>query len=402
METDFVGRAPELVALRAELDSAAATRSLRIVVLTGAAGAGKTRLAAEFAQRCGVVTLWAQAAPFGETDPLGVWAQALDGHLRGCDDHEVRRLGGGTLEDLAFLLRRAAVLVAPPELAPRPRRLYEAIATVLWQLARTAPIVVVLDDVHCADPSTWEALHYLAHGLRDAPVLVLATARLDDLAARAGARTVLWGLEQEGRAMRQPVGPMDAADLRALAAVTTGAEHEALVAWVAQRSRGNALLAVDLLRALLAENADLAAPRLRRLPEDLAARVAVRLTELGERPREIVERLAVFGRSADPPTLRALLGQAGPDLDALFAGLEETGLVLEHDGVVSLGHPLLGDAVRQQLPPASLRLMHRQVGRALLAAGRAGEAAAHFAEASAGRPDDETVDAFCVALARRP
>src|SRR5581483_1188829 len=120
----------------------------------------------------------------------------------------------------------------------------QAFGVLLGRLGREGPVVVVLDDVHLADPSSFEALHYLARHLADVPVLVVATARPAELRARSVGHDVLLGL--------------DAAAIGALAGdVLAQPAPPALVDWLAERSRGVALFALGLLQALVDEGADL-------------------------------------------------------------------------------------------------------------------------------------------------
>ena len=78
-------------------------------------------------------------------------------------------------------------------------------------------MVVLLDDLHLADASSWELLGYLARNLADAQVLVVACARLDELVERSVGRHVPFGLEQEGVLSRLLLRPLSAPDLRELA-----------------------------------------------------------------------------------------------------------------------------------------------------------------------------------------
>jgi predicted ATPase len=79
-----------------------------------------------------------------------------------------------------------------------PAQLREAVAVLLANLAHPRPAVILLDDVHLADASSWEALGCLARTLAEVPVLVLACARLDQLVERSVGRHALLGLEREG------------------------------------------------------------------------------------------------------------------------------------------------------------------------------------------------------------
>jgi rhodanese-related sulfurtransferase len=84
----------------------------------------------------------------------------------------------------------------------------------LGNLARRAPVVVVFDDAHEADASSWEALAYLVRCLPSARVLFVATARPAELADSPVATDALLALEQEDCLRRLPVEPLQLVDGR--------------------------------------------------------------------------------------------------------------------------------------------------------------------------------------------
>jgi DNA-binding CsgD family transcriptional regulator len=398
----LVGRDAELALLVTELDLARAGE-LRCVALLGEPGIGKTRLARELAGRGGVVDLSARAYPSGASTPFGLWSEAFERHLRGLDPQRVSELCSGFLDDLAVLLRSvAAVRGGAPE-GEQPRaRLLEGLAVLLGNLARSAPVVLLLDDMHLADASSWEALSYLARTLADARVLVVVTARPAELAAQPVGTEVLLGLEQEGLARRLRLEALPAAAIRELAAaVIAGEPPPALVDWLVARTRGNPLFALGLLRALLEEGADLAAPALRTLPEELTARVASRVRALERPSAELLELLAVLGRRVELRTLVGLAGSPPAELASTLESLVRSLVVVEDEHgaalVYEIAHPLVQDAVYQQIGGARRRLLHREVGRGLLAAGRLGEAAPHYVR-SAEPGEAETVQVLCDAV----
>jgi predicted ATPase len=266
----LVGRADEFTLLTHELDRAA-RGEWRGLLLTGEAGVGKTRLAAELvARRPDVVDLAVRAFPLGSTAPFGLWSEALERHLRGLSAADVARHCAGSEAELAPLLRSvAAATGVRSEGAPSRPRLMAALTAVLRSLAAERPVVLRFDDLHLADASSLEALHSVAYGCADAPVLALATARPAPLRAEPGVGRVLLGLEQEGLLRRLEVAPLPAAALGDLAAAVLGpgtTVPAALPGWLARRSGGNPFAAIELLRAVCAEGADLTAPELQRLP----------------------------------------------------------------------------------------------------------------------------------------
>src|SRR5581483_4568649 len=319
---------------------------------------------------------------------------------------QVAALAGPHLEDLTTLLPSVAgVAPSRPVAEPSRVRLLGGLAHVLGGLAAGGPVVVVLDDVHLADGSSWEALGHLARHLAAARLLLVLAARPAELAGHTTATQTLLALEQEGYLRRLTVGPLGEDDVAELARAVTGRPDvgDALVTWLMERSRGTPLFAGGLLRALLDEGADLAHPALQVLPEDLTERVALRLRQLDSASRALLEMMAVVGSRV---TLGELLSLSAEPLEAVadrLDGLVRLRLVTEfeqgRDLTYELGHPLIQDAVYQGIGGARRRALHRHVARALLAAGRPGPGAAHFVR-SADAGDPEAVDALREALAQ--
>ena len=400
----LVGRSREVARIEAEW-SRAASGEFRCVLLLGEPGEGKTRLTTEVigGHRHEPVVLSARGHPLGGTAAFGLWAEALERHLRGSSAREVDRLCGGLTDDLAALLVSAArARGRKPAREPSRPRLLEALGALLSRLAAAGPVLIVLDDMHLADASSWDALHYLASDLSAAPVLVIVSARTGELAENVPASRVLFDLEQQDVLMRLPLNPLPPASIHELAEETIGmTPPRRLVEWLAERSRGNPLFAIGLLQALLDEGADLSDPVLRSLPEGLADRVTTRARMLEPTARETLDVLAVMGRRVE---LRDLVAAADVPIDALGPVLEQlvrSGLVNEavqgRKIVFEVAHPLMQEAVYEHIGGARRLALHRRVGRAFLAAGRLGEAAPHFVR-SAEAGDAEAIEVLQEAL----
>jgi DNA-binding CsgD family transcriptional regulator len=358
----------------------------RCVLIVGDPGVGKTRLGAELLgrHRDDAIGLSARAHSLGTTSAFGVWAESLERHLRAMDATDIERLCAGSLDDLAQLLRSvAAISGRRPEGDPPRSRLLEGLAVVTANLAEDQPVVVVIDDVQNADPSSLEALDYTAHSCMDERILVVLTARTGEISGGSAAGEILLGLEQDGLLRRLSLGPLAEDGLRALAEIIAEQSvPDTLVAWLQERSQGNPFFALGLMRALLEKGGDLSAPALERLPETLSERVASRLSHLDSAAVSVLELLAVLGRRAELRSLVAVSGESpdalGEILDQLvrsrFVAEEERGLQL----VYEISHPLVQEAVYDGIGAARRRRLHRQVGQALVSGGRLGEAAPHF------------------------
>jgi DNA-binding CsgD family transcriptional regulator len=401
----FVGRAAELAGIEQEWRNSAAGQ-FRCVLLLGEPGIGKTRLADESVARCasGATVLRAHARPLSGTSAFGVWAEAFERHLRDWRPQEIADLCGHHLDDLADLVHSVAAArgLAPRREPSRPR-LLGAISRLVADLAERGPLVLLLDDLHQADPSSWDALAYLSQAIPDRRVLVVATARAAELAALPAPLRVLVDLAERDALRSVEVGPLDDGALRELAEdVLARPVGKDMLDWLCDRSRGVPLYAVGLLQAVNDEGGHVGAG-LRLLPEGLTERVQVRLGQLDDEAQGVLEVVAVAGgqvglgelvRYANRP-----LEQLAPTIDKLVRSRllaeVETGRI----PVYEIAHPLIGETVYRQIGGARRFALHRHVGRTLLVSGRLGEAASHFAR-SATPGDDEAIQVLLDALAQ--
>ena len=187
--TIFIGRQRELQALRAHLDGAEAGVG-SLVMLAGEAGIGKTSTAREFAafvRERGLVVLWGSCFEGDWSPPYGPWVEALGEYAQSRDPERLQRELGPSAPPLVQLIPQArAMLPDTPLAAPLPPdearlRLYEAVGQFFLTIAQEQPTVLVLDDLHWADPDSLRLLRSVARFVRRSRLVIVGTYRDPDV-----------------------------------------------------------------------------------------------------------------------------------------------------------------------------------------------------------------------------
>jgi class 3 adenylate cyclase len=332
LDAPLAGRRKELAALRKALRAAKSEQRARAVTVIGSPGIGKSRLAAELASRTKDVTaLFGRCLSYGEG--ITYWP------LR-----EVVQAGPETDERDAVLAALDADTPPPaPEIALLFRRFCEA-------LARERPLVLVLDDVHWAEPTFLELVEHLADK-GDGPIVALCVAREEllehqpeFLAGRANAERVV----------------LDALSNEETETLLEGLGGEILEtdqrARVAEAAEGNPLF-LEQLFALAAEGG-LAE---RALPETIQALLAARLDRLGPGERAVLERGAVVGKEFGAGDVTALLDpHAAPTADAHLRTLAVRGFVRPAGDAFRFRHVLVQEAVYRAAPKRLRAELHER------------------------------------------
>jgi ATP/maltotriose-dependent transcriptional regulator MalT len=367
------GRARELCTLQTERQRSALGQ-LRVALVLGEAGLGKTRLAAEVLPRGSesAIGLIARNSRLRDMSPFGPWAVALGRYDDGRGTDRACRACGSRLGDLAGLLADASI---------------------------DRPVVMVVDDAHQGHDAVWEMLLRLAWESPDCRLLVVVTARPAELARHRAATEVLQILEQEALVRRLSLAPLSRTDVEELAAATLGSDRvpEALVDWLMVRAQGNPRLVVGLLEAVIDNGADLRAPGLHRVPERLARWIRTEVARLDPPAMALVEVLAVAGDPAALGDLVQITGWPIEDVALVMEQLVRSGVVIEqqHDATLSyeLTHRLTREVLYGGIGAIRRRLMHRQWAAILRARGRTEAAASHYVRA-AQAGDGEAIDAL--------
>jgi predicted ATPase/class 3 adenylate cyclase len=379
-DSPFVGRERQRALLEIVFHDVVRDRTCHVVTILGDAGMGKSRLVREFTSGLGgdVTVLRGRCLPYGEGITYWPLAEIVRDLTRagGPDpgDHLAARIaariaGADKAELVAERVTEALGLGGAErrtseETAWAVRRLFEA-------LAQAGPLVIVVDDVHWAEPPFLDLIDHVAGFSRDSPILLVCMARPELADTRPG-----WVADRRN-ATSILLEPLSDAECRELisnlldrAPLTATAE-----ARIAGAAGGNALFAEELVAMLiddrlLTREADrwVAASDLSELstPSTVNALLAARLEGLPAVERAILTAAAVEGAVFHRGAVREL---AGPVLDALddgLAALVDRDLIRPEvaafagERAYGFRHILIRDAAYRSLPKNARADLHER------------------------------------------
>jgi DNA-binding CsgD family transcriptional regulator/tetratricopeptide (TPR) repeat protein len=418
----LVGRVAETAELEEAWGAVTGGGERRLVLISGEAGAGKTRIAAEFARRChdeGAAVL------YGGCDaelavPYQPWVHALDHLLRALPPDD---LDAELVQDLRLLaplvprLERGASRSGSPTTAldaeTERYRMFVAIDALLAEAARRWPLVVMLDDLHWASSYTLALLHHIAKTGTVGRTLVIGTFRDTGGEVRESLASTLAGLRRLDSVTGLRVGGLDPEDVEALVVGATGQELDpklrAVARTLAERSRGNPFFVGELWRHLVgsgvlvrgaagwAVDGDLEGSE---VPDSVREVVAGRLGRLPFEVRRLAELVAIAGAELELRVLRAAADLPQADVTAGVDALVAAGLLeaVERPHLAyRFTHALVRDTVVGEVPPAARAGLHLRVGEALEAVHEGdprpvlADLARHYLEAAAVGPPAKAV-----------
>jgi predicted ATPase len=251
--------------------------------------------------------------------------------------------------------------------------LFNTTAAFLSGLAAHMPAVLLLDDLHAADPASLQLFHYLARQTRTAPVILLATYRSDFADAVAPFNALLTALYREHLSETLHLSPLPEDAVASVVAHTLGgAVAPELVRAVYEITEGNPFFVEEMTRALLKSrqveedeqwrlrpNAELG------MPADLAGLLRERVRRLGALVEAALTVAAAIGREFRFDVLRGAAKQpANALLDALDAALN--GQVVEETAEgYRFRHPLTRRALYDALSRARRAHLHGQIAETI-------------------------------------
>jgi predicted ATPase/class 3 adenylate cyclase len=380
LDAPMVGRGRPLRLLQDAFEAAAADRACHLVTVLGTAGVGKSRLAAELLAEVGgrATVLQGRCLPYGEgitywpvTELLREAAGLTDADGPAAARAKLQAVLAGDERD-ALVAERLAGLLGLAELGDGADELPWAVRRLLESLARERPLVVLLDDLHWAEPTLLDLVEHVADWSREAPILLCCLARPELLDARPG-----WG-GGKFNASSLLLQPLGAADSERLVEHLLGRAMlaEAARRHIVETAEGNPLFVEELLGMLIddgllvrsdggwAPTTDLSVVP---VPTSIATLLTARMEQLDHEERAVVGRASVIGQTFYRDAVAELSADADPQtVGQRLSALVRRELVRPAASDVAgqeafrFRHVLLRDAAYAGLPKALRAELHER------------------------------------------
>jgi hypothetical protein len=394
--TPLVGREEEIAMLIRRWERARQSDG-QLILIVGEPGLGKSRLVEEFHTKLRDTphtwTEWSCSQLLQNTPlhPLADWGRVRFASADASPEQRLTDLEGSLAQvkldpaENAVLLAPLLDIPLPPErvltVAPEALRRRQLVAFTSWVIAsaKVQPLVLSVEDLHWADPTTLDLLRGIAERGALAPLFVLITARPEFRPP--------WGMRSHHSMIA--LAPLDRQQVQQM--VADLAAHHALpkeiVAGLTARTGGVPLFIEEVTRLLL-ERGEQGGTQA--IPPTLQQSLTARLDRLGP-ARNVAQIAAVIGRDFSYALLRAVGSMDDAQLQAALDRLADAGVLLVQgvppNADYRFKHALIADAAYENLLKSRRQLLHRTVAEALcdnLAAATAVEPellAHHFTQA---------------------
>lgn len=376
----LVGRTAECARLAKTLLQAEAGHG-QFLLLGGESGVGKTRLGLAGLQMTWERGWHALAGGCWEHEgqaELGPFVEALEAYLSCQSEDERTRLCAGVTDITARLLP-GLVTAAHPDPAvvpgpPGPSELFAACATILDRITQEVPLCLFIDDLHAADLTSLQLIHFLARRMQQRRCLIVGTYKVESAASNSAFAAWLGAVRQECMCEDLGIQALSASDTADLVRALLGSEVDRRVQdEVFRVTAGNPFFVHEILRALQEQNALSQVGGLWQchssiypLPPALHSIILQRVHRLGPDAVELLRVVAVLAGECDYRTLREVTGLPEARLLDLLDLSLRARVLQEIATGYRFHHDLVRQALLEHMSQSRLQYLHRKAGEALL------------------------------------
>lgn len=414
----LIGRERELEELKAYWQRAVEEHR-HLVLLSGEAGIGKTRLARElmvYARLQGAVVLWGRCYEQEVAVPYRPFTDAFKDYVASQPAETLQRQMGDSAAELARLvptLREKLGPIAPnPPLSPHEERLrfFDHVATFLQNLAAERSVLLFLDDLHWADEASLLLLQHLARHVYDVAFLLLGAYRDTDLTRQHPLQNVLVELNQERLATRLPLHRLDRQAVGDMIQAMCATDIAPIVVEAIYReTEGNPFFVEEVVKTLVEEDAlhPEKVPWVVRdqttmhIPQSIRATIGRRLERVSQESARLLAQAAVIGRRFPLDLLLTITDLAeDTTLDALDEAVAAQLVRPPRPGAgqsYAFQHTLIAQTLYEELNVRRRARLHERIGRAIEKIhaedldGWLEELAYHFAQAFGDENEEKAI-----------
>jgi predicted ATPase/class 3 adenylate cyclase len=405
LQVPMIGRREQLEQLIGVFKQVISAHSSEIVLCSGDAGIGKSRLVAEFKNYLaahpvtivqGTCALYMRITPYrvladvlrnllgiSELDPINEQRKVLQQHLEqfGLDRNDI----------LPYLMHVLGILHSDPVLEVRiklldpsmlRRQTHFALRIFFIAEARRSPLILVFDDLHWVDQPSGQFLEYLCQSLEAAPILLMMVAR--DFDKFSFAKSIRTAAEKH---VRQPhiilIQPLTESDAHLLVDQLVHEDTKPareMKTLITARARGNPYYTEELVRILIDHGGLInlddewhltpsAADLIREVPGTLGDIILARFDHLPDQLKNVLLRASVLGDTFSVRLLQALVTDGNENLLSSLMELEKRDFLIQtkfdvEDGYI-FKHPLVQETIYKTLLKRDSKKLHSQVAQTI-------------------------------------
>ena len=367
-DSPMVGRERERRRLHDAFEQAGADRSCQLFTILGAAGVGKSRLVQEFVDAVAGEALIGRGRCLPYGDGITYWP-VLESvwELAGLEDTASAEENLAKLaslleprDDAAVVARRVGEVVGLSEEASGADETFSAARALFEALARSRPLVLVLDDIHWGEATFLDLVDHLADWIHDAPVLLVCIARPELLDGRPH-----WGGGKLNATsvLLEPLSEAESAEL-VDSLVGSGELDVAQRRRIVDAASGNPLFVEEMLALVLEGGGSEAIA----VPPTIQALLATRLDRLPDGERTVVEAAAIEGKLFHGGSVAELTAIPQAELESRLLALTRKELIRPERPLFSgergyrFRHILIRDAAYESIPKDARASLHERYG----------------------------------------
>jgi predicted ATPase/class 3 adenylate cyclase len=405
LQVPMIGRREQLDQLIGVFKQVIGNNTSEIILCSGEAGIGKSRLVAEFRNYLtnhpvtmvqGTCALYMRITPYrvladvlrnilgiSELDPINEQRKTLQRHLE--------QFGLDRSDILPYMMHVLGILHSDPVLEVRiklldpsmlRRQTHFALRMFFIAESRRSPLILVFDDLHWVDQPSGQFLEYLCQSLESSPILMMMVAR--DFDKYSFAQSIQTAAQKH---IRKPleiyIQPLTESDAHLLVDQLVHEDTkpaEEMKSLITARAGGNPYYTEELVRILMDHGGLInrdgdwhltasAASLIREVPGTLADIILARFDHLPDALKNILLRASVLGDSFSVRLLQALVADENEDLPGALMELEKRDFLIHtkfdvEDGYI-FKHPLVQETIYKTLLKRDSRKLHSQVAQAI-------------------------------------